>query len=663
MSARVSRPRRKSPELETPGLFRALADATYDWETWMSARGRVLWVNPAVERLTGYTVAECERMRRYPLPIVHPDDHAKVSEVLAAARANTPGNDVELRVLRKDGTTRWAAISWQAFHGPDGKRQGYRTSVRDIHERKLAEERLREALVLVEQAAAARNEFLANMSHELRTPLQCILGYAQLLRESEANDERRKQLDLISDQTDHLLAVIGDVLDMAALQVASPAMHLEDFDLREKLDAVLTSAAPLAKNKGLALSFSVAPDVPRLIRADRVRLRQILTNLVGNAVKFTETGQVTLRAHLAKDEPGAVPLVIEVEDTGIGIDADSLDRVFEPFAQGNASIARRYGGTGLGLPIARRLCQAMGGRLTVSSTQGKGARFEVHLPLASAAPGAQAKAVAVKPAVRSALRVLVVDDGAAVRELTCEMLHALGVSPTAVASGREAVALAKTRPFDLVFMDLQMPDLDGLTAAQLMRAQQPVDAPRPLIVALTADAFGRALALGPSGGMDAFLVKPVRLSDLRSLLDRFTPNEPTTPNAVPRMLADASLERGREVLDARVIRDLQETHGKDGRTLLEITGRRVLEDTRALLASLEAALASKKGNEASQLAHRIKGNCLVIGATLAAQFAQAIDELAARADFSAAENAKQSLSQAFSQAHAAVEALISATSR
>jgi len=642
---------------DTVDMFRAVADATYDWEGWVSERGRLLWVNPAVERLTGYSVEECLAMRQYPRPLVHPDDHAKLDEILAAARAGGEGNDVELRVLRKDGTTRWAAISWQAFRAPNGKRRGYRTSVRDIHERKLAEERLRDALVLVEQAAVARNEFLANVSHELRTPVQCILGYTQLLRAEETDAERARKLDTISEQTDHLLAIIANVLDMAALQVASPELVPEDFDLREKLNSIVTASMPLATQKGIALRTQVSDDVPVLVRGDRLRCRQILTNLVGNALKFTSQGAVTLRARL-KDEGAQdrIPIVLEVEDTGLGIAPEALERIFEPFVQADSTISRRYGGTGLGLPIARRLCEAMGGDLTVTSEPGVGSCFRVFLPFDHAS-SVRKPARAAQPTASEGfghVRVLVVDDGAAVRELSCEMLRSLGALPLSAASGREAVAIATSQPFDLILMDLQMPDLDGLTAAQLIRAQQPHDGVRPFIVALTANAFGRALALGASGGMDGFLVKPVRLSDLRALLMRFaTPTNGKT--SAGRALGEITPSVSPRVLDERVLRDLNETRNRQGKTLLQVTGPRVLADTGALLDGCREAIARKDGREVARIAHRIKGNCLVIGAAEAALAAQALDDLAAADALPLVTPCLAELEAALSRARTAVE--------
>lgn len=350
--------------------FRRVADATYDWESWISPRGKLRWVNPAVTRMTGYSVTECLRMKDYPLPLVHAEDRERVRQVNAAAARGASGNDVEFRIVQKDESERWVAISWQRFRDDGGKSLGYRTSVRDIHERKLAEERLRRALVLVEQAAAARNQFLANVSHELRTPLQCILGYTQLLERTTRSEDSRGKLALIDEQAQALLEIVGNVLDLAALQSKDAELLLGTADLHEKLRAIVEGARPLAEQKGLELCLEIAPGTPRYIRTDKLRLRQIVTNLLSNAIKFTDSGSVRVRVRpLGKAKQG---VRIEVRDTGIGIPAAARERIFEPFAQADGSIARRFGGTGLGLSISQRLAAALGGEIVVTSRVGRG---------------------------------------------------------------------------------------------------------------------------------------------------------------------------------------------------------------------------------------------------------------------------------------------------
>jgi PAS domain S-box-containing protein len=633
--------------------FRSIADATYDWESWMSPEAALLWVNPAVERITGYGVAESLAMDRYPLPMVAPEDRARIEQVLQTARSGSSGNDVEFRVLRKDGGLRWAAISWQSFGDEAGRSLGFRTSIRDIHERKLAEKRLHEALAIAEQSAAARQAFLANTSHELRTPLQSILGYAQLLAAGELDAEERRKLDIIVQQTESLLSIVSNVLEMAALQVKSPEIVEEEFDLRRKVADVIEAVRPLTTGKALEIHSDVAPRVPRRVRGDRLRVRQVLTNLIANAVKFTDRGRVDVR--VTRTAAGRIRFVIE--DTGIGIARDDLARLFLPFERADEAVRRGYGGTGLGLSIAKALTDAMGGTLTAASPRRGGSRFTLELPL-PAVEGRGASGGETRASSRRARRttVLVVDDSPVGRELVCEMLQGLGAEVRSAATGAEAVAEVMASSPELVLMDLQMPDLDGATTAQLIRAQTPPGAPRPRIVALTANAFGRAQALGSSGGMDGYLVKPARIADLRALLDRIA--DEVDADEAPSVVAGAQPLVDSSALDASVVRDLASARTREGRSLLEVAGLRVLDDTPACLEQIDAAIRAKRLRPAAHLAHRIKGNCLMVGASAAAACAQRLDDALAHEDARAARARFRTLSRAFDELEQALRAMI-----
>ncbi len=635
--------------------FRAIADATYDWETWVGLDGRPRWINPAVERITGRSVAEALAMEGYPLPMVVPEDRPKIEQILQGARGGSSGNDVEFRVLHENGEVRWAAISWQPIGGDDGRSLGFRTSVRDIQERKRAEQRLQEALAAAEQAAASRQAFLANTSHELRTPLQCILGYAQLLAGGEKNPEKNRKIELIVQQTEMLLAIVSNVLEVAALQVRAPEIVEEVFDLHEKVRNVVEAVRPLTTDKPVSLELEIAAGVPRSVRGDRLRVRQVLTNLVANAIKFTERGRVVLR--VARTARGRIRF--EVEDTGIGIAKQDLEHLFTPFMRAEEGVRRGYGGTGLGLSIARALTDAMGGKLRVRSRPGHGSCFTVELPLPVVAGPERARPSPRRPRRgRERLRVLVVDDSPAGRELVCEMFRGLGADVRAAATGREAVELvARERP-DLIVMDLQMPGLDGAATAQLIRAQTPPDTRRPRIVALTANTFGRARALGASGGMDGFLVKPARIADLRALLERVA--DALEIESTPTAGASAAPAEGDGALDPAVLRDLGSARARDGRTLLEIAGQRVLEDTPDCLRQIDGALRRRRLPPAAALAHRIKGNCLIVGASDTAAWAQRLDDALARDDAKAAREARRGLARSFERLEGRLRAEIAA---
>ncbi|MBK7951961.1 MAG: response regulator [Deltaproteobacteria bacterium] len=378
-----------------------------------------------------------------------------------------------------------------------------------------------------------------------------------------------------------------------------------------------------------------------------------MTNLIANAVKFTERGCVDVR--VTRTAAGRIRFVIE--DTGIGIAREDLARLFLPFERAADAARRGYGGTGLGLSIAKALTDAMGGTLTAASRRQGGSRFTLELPLPAVEP-VESSGVAPPSPHRRTHRptVLVVDDSPVGRELVCEMLRGLGAEVRSAATGEQAVAEVMAAPPELVLMDLQMPDLDGATTTQLIRAQTLPGAPRPRIVALTANAFGRAQALGSSGGMDGYLVKPARIADLRALLDRIA--DETDVDRVPSVVAGGQPLFEPSGLDAAVVRDLSSAKTREGRSLLEVAGLRVLEDTPACLAQIDAAIRGKHLPPAAHVAHRVKGNCLMVGASTAAACAQRLDDALAQDDAKAARVQFRTLSRAFDELERTLRAMI-----
>ncbi|MFO0694573.1 MAG: ATP-binding protein [Polyangiales bacterium] len=622
--------------LDVEERFRVVADYTYDWESWIGPDGRTEWVNPAVERLTGYTVAECLAMPDYPLAIVHVDDRPRLSEVLRSAARGTSGNDLEFRVRRKDGAERWVAISWQPIFASDGRCLGYRSSVRDIHERKRFERRLRDAQERAELAARAKSDFLAHLSHELRTPLQCIAGFAELLGRTPLDDAQRRWLGIVEQQSSVILRQMEDLLHFASLDAAPPALESRPLDLEEVGRSAVEALHPKAVARGLELAFRVEAGAPRLVRGDAARIGQILANLLGNAVKFTERGRVSLV--LAPAAGGKTRF--RVEDTGIGIPAEDLEAIFEPFAQANREVARRLGGVGLGLAIADRLAHAMGGAIALASVVGEGTTVDVTLDLPPASreelagPSGAARPTPgleeARPlAATRPLEVLVVDDSGPARELAVEMLKALGYAPVEARGGEEAIELVGRHPFDVVLMDYQMPDLDGVTATQMIRAQQPQGTKPPFVVLLTANVFADPGERGEHHGIDVVLTKPIRLSQLREVLAHAF--EGTAPH-----LERAQRRRDREVLDATVLADLEATRTSDGRTMLARIGGRVLAEMPVLLDELARRRGELAATDVARLAHQAKGTCLVVGARRAAREAERLEQGVERLDPEAA---------------------------
>lgn len=543
-------------------LFRAIAEFTYDWESWIDPDGRTAWVNPAVERMTGYSVEECRRMRRYPLSIIAPEDRERMAKALDGARLGTSGNDVEFRIVRKDGSRRWLAISWQPLL-LRGKKHGYRTSVRDIDDRKKAAEALVEAKQRAEAADRAKSEFLAVMSHEIRSPLQVVNGYSQLLARTPLTPKQASYVEPMKRENEALLRIVGDVLDFSSLQSGRLELDETVFDPRDVIDGVVEAAAPRAQEKKLRVRATTSASVPHAVVGDPYRIRQVLRNIVDNAVKFTATGSVVIRASARGDR-----LVVRVRDTGVGIPKSRYGRIFEMFSQADASTSRRYGGSGLGLAICRRLCERMGGSVDVGpGTNGKGTTFTVRLPLrlpiASASPAVPPTPLAIDRtfAAHVPLRILVVDDSAIARDVAVALLAELGYAADRAASGRAALALTKKRPYDLVLLDMHMPGLDGLeTARQLRRRRRP-----PRVVALTADVFVR-----DAEELDAVLTKPLELRTLAAFLAREAPIDPEVrADLASRALLAPFLRRFRS----------------DGRRLVRTIGQAVRDGDEARIAA------------------------------------------------------------------------------
>ncbi len=384
----------------------------------------------------------------------------------------------------------------------------------DDTERARTRRQLREAKEAAEAADLAKSHFLANMSHEIRTPLTGIAGMAELLLLGELDPERRHKVEVILNSSEALRRIITDILDLSKIEAGKLTLEVVDFDLREEVAQVLELLSTRAEAKGLALRLELAESLPRWVQGDVLRLKQVLTNLVGNAIKFTTEGEVAVTVD-GQAEGGRVPLRISVADTGIGIPEDLHTRVFEHFTQADSSTTRRFGGSGLGLTITLQLVELRGGSIRVESEPGRGSIFHVELVLALA----QAPEHAVEPERQRGpdslgMRVLVVEDNPVNQDLLEHMLAYLGCEVELAWNGQEAVERIARGGLDAVLMDLQMPILGGIEAAKIARAQ----GARLPIIALTANALGGVREECLEAGMDAFLTKPLQLRALQEAL-------------------------------------------------------------------------------------------------------------------------------------------------
>ncbi|MGP9764873.1 ATP-binding protein [Halomonas sp. AOP13-D3-9] len=500
--------------------------------------------------------------------------------------------------------------------------------VREMREsaaiRRNQEQLGRQLEVTAKQAQAAnqaKSDFLAMVSHEIRTPLNGVIGMSELLRESASPAQVEDYAHTIHDSANQLLAMINEILDFSKIEAGHLTLETSPTELKPLIDSVVVLFAPRAKMKGLALTVNVDALVPTWVLVDAGRLRQILLNLIANAIKFTDHGEVRVRVSSTVEQ-----LLFEISDTGCGLSEQQQQRLFEPFQQADASVARRFGGTGLGLAICKRLSEAMQGHLGVKSTPGQGSTFWCELPLIAADP----VATSLPPVPKrdfAGTTLLLVEDNAVNRKVAMGLLARLGCDIVWAESGHDALAMVQSQQVHLIFMDIQLPDMDGLTVTQRLREQGGWLASVP-IVAMTAggaeDDRQRCLAVG----MDDYVTKPLSLSALSNVLALQLSSLDETP--LPALAVTPGLTGEQSLLNSDTLSMLKTALGEASMIQLIMLYHQQVSDYSAQLAACLAAtpLTPEQEQQVARLAHQLRGESLSMGADKIAELAKQLETLA-----------------------------------
>jgi two-component system, NarL family, sensor histidine kinase EvgS len=590
----------------------------------MDEHGGVAEWNPAAERTFGY--ARNEAIGRDLADLILPErlreaHRANLTRYLATGETRLIGKRIEVTALRRSGEEFPVEVAITVT--PAGDERIFTAHVRDITERKRAEVELRKSHDAARAGSQAKSAFVATMSHEIRTPMNAIIGMLELLSYSKLSLDQREMLSAARESSRSLLTLIDDILDFSKIEVGKLEHHPEPCSVARLVDGVNATFKHVASSQGLLFTRRVDAALWPAHLVDPSRLRQILSNLVSNAIKFTPAGTVSLQVQVFEENDARQTLRFTVQDTGIGMSAETQRRMFEPFQQGESDTSRRYGGTGLGLAISRQLVELMGGTIQVTSTEGLGTRVTVTLAAAQASaaairdgdsPGSHAPDPLRAPA---GTQLLIVDDHPVNLAMLQRQLKVLGLEADTATSGSEALAKWRRKGHNLVITDLQMPEMDGYTVARAIRAEQGAS-DKPTVVAFTANTHREALDQCIAAGMDDYLTKPTELVTLREKMARWLGSEAGLRSAPPVPRADRLQDMP---INLALIEEL--LGGPEEVALVMST---VEASIRADITMLQNALARNRGEGLRLAGHRIRGSALTIGAKRLAAAASAVEQ-------------------------------------
>lgn len=564
-------------------------------------------------------------------------------------------NEVSLFIFL-NGTKQWLQVTTVPVENGEGEMVGSLSVARDISDLKRTESELRTAILEANEASRAKGDFLAAMSHEIRTPINGIIGASELCRETPLDIEQRNYLDTVVECGSTLLGLINDILDFSKIEAGQLNLERLSFSPRNLLESVSKEFRQAARAKDLELVFGYSENLPGQVMGDPTRVKQVLYNLVSNALKFTADGEVALHAEVIELNQESVKIVFSVTDTGIGISMDRQTAIFQSFTQADMSTTRKYGGTGLGLSICSELVHLMGGEIGVKSKPGQGSKFafDIEFPI-SGHPGEDAvpfdsESALVEPALeQEAMRVLVVEDNPINQKLACRRLEKLGHQVELVESGRAAFEAVQSSGYDCVLMDIQMPDMDGFEATQTIRSYEAEERLPPLyIIAMTAHAMQGDKERCIAAGMDDYIAKPFRVEFLRGALER--------ANKAQKRRAGFS-ERHQTAPEDELSKRF-ESMSPEGQEDILAVAPLFLDSVEKNVADLERAMAAADFEQCSFLAHLLKGTAGVFSDGECTRLAEAVEAAAEAKELEALCDLGAACIAALRQLAASVEHLV-----
>lgn len=546
----------------------------------------------------------------------------------ASARAVQKGEAVVgqlMRIERFDGTETYVMNSAAPIYDAEGQIVGSAVAILDIADRIKTEEELKKAKAAAEAANEAKSQFLANVSHELRTPMNVILGMINISLQKAGNQATKECLEVAKQSADLLLSLLNDLLDCAKIESGKLELEHEPFNLRQMLDNLTRGLTLRANEKGLSFLCRTCEGVPEMFVGDQGRLRQILFNLVGNAIKFTERGEVEISVRSLEKNSEEANLEFAVRDTGIGISQSDIERIFKPFGQADASTSRRFGGTGLGLSICSSLASMMGGKIWVESKLGEGStfRFNVRLPLATDLPAKIESQEYVSDGKVVPLNIMLVEDNPGNQKLATYILQDRGHKVECASNGLQAIEMVKDKEYDVILMDVQMPGMDGIETTAAIRATENAEKRVP-IVAMTAYAMKGDRERFIAAGMDDYLSKPINVQELFSVVERLAAKQPATDPRLPA--APVESPEAENILDSTIFDPkLAVKRCFNNKKMLKEMIQCFFDEMETVFTKVYETFEKDDLLEVGRLGHGIKGTVAYLGAQQAMDSAIALE--------------------------------------